>query len=189
MKLRNVLTMLATAAVTAALALVLLYPRGGDAQAGPAVQPVIPQPELASHGCTFTVKTDKASYEAGETPSIEVAAVNPTDKPVNVSVWVTVTARSPASGRSRMLSIPLPVWSHEYAFTLSADGKQSLAAKSAALPAGQTITITLSDQQNAIMTGSIGIPPGSIQNGVTPNGGVPLNGVNTNAAPPAATKP
>ena len=61
MKLRNVLTMLGTAAVTAVLTLALLAPRGGSAQAGPAVQPVIAQPQLTSHGCTFSLKTDKAA--------------------------------------------------------------------------------------------------------------------------------
>src|SRR5205814_4990729 len=113
---------------TAALTLVLLAPRGGDAQAGPAVQPVIPTPQLASHGCTFTLTTDKTSYEDGQAPVIEVAAVNPTDKPPTVSVWVSMTARSPVNPRSRMLSFPFPVWSHEYAFTLPPDGKQSLTA-------------------------------------------------------------
>jgi hypothetical protein len=189
MKLRNVLLMLATATATAALTLVLLAPHGGDAQAGPAVQPVIPQPQLTSHGCTFAVKTDKASYEAGETPTIEVAAVNPTEKSVTMSVWVNVTARSPASVRSRMLSMPLPVWSHEYAFTLPPDGKQSLSAKCTALPVGQTVTVVLTDQQNAIMAGLLGAPPGAAQNLVTPNGGVPINGVAPNAAPPQPAKP
>ena len=177
MKLRNVLTMLGTAAATAVLTLALLAPRGDSAQAGPAVQPVIAQPQLASHGCTFSLKTDKASYEAGEKPVVEVAASNPTDKPVTASVWVSVTATRPTTPMSRMLSIPRVLWTHEYAFTLEADGTKSLTADCEALPAGQNIAILLSDQQNSILAGGIGIP-----SPVVPTGGP--NGSQSNAAAP-----
>ena len=157
MKLRNVLTMLGTAAVTAVLTLALLAPRG-SVQAGPAVQPVIAQPQLTSHGCTFSLKTDKTAYEAGEKPVVEVTASNPTDKPVSASVWVTVTATAPTSRMSRMLAMPRVLWSHEYAFTLPADGTKSLTADCEALPAGQNVAILLSDQQNSILAGGIGTP-------------------------------
>ena len=176
MMLRNVLIMLGTAAATAALTLALSAPRGGDAQAGPAVQPVIAQPQLTTQGCTFSLKTDKETYEAGESPVIEVAASNPTDKPVTASVWVTVTTRSPTSGRSRMLSIPLTLWSHEYAFDLPADQTKTLTATCAALPAGQNVSIILTDQKDAILAGSVGVPAAGGSNAEP-------NGVRPNAAP------
>jgi hypothetical protein len=168
MNLRNVLTVLGTAAVTAALTLALLAPRGGDARAGAAVQPVIAQPQLSSQGCTFTLKTDKATYEAGESPKIEVTATNPTATSVTASVWVTVTSRSPANPRSRMLSIPVPIWTHEYAFTLPPDGTKSITETCAALPAGQNVAITLTDQNNAVLMGNVGVPPGAGPNGAPP---------------------
>lgn len=158
MKLRNVLTVMGTAALTAAVTLALLAPRGADVRAGSAVQPIIAQPQLTSQGCTFTVKTDKASYEGGEAPRIEVTGSNPTTKQVTASVWVTVTGRSPTKAASRMLSLPLPIWSHEYAFTLPPDGTKSITETCAALPAGQEVTITLSDANNAVLTGNLPVP-------------------------------
>ena len=124
MKLRNVLTVLGTAAVTAALTLALFTPWGGDAQAGPAIQPVITQSQLESQGCTFTLKTDKTSYEAGQAPAVEVTASNPTDKPVTAPVLVTVTSTSPTSPCRACSRFPMTLWSHEYAFTLPPDATQ-----------------------------------------------------------------
>jgi hypothetical protein len=164
MKIRNVLTALGAAAVTAALTLALLAP-WGDAQAGPAVRPFIAQPRLTSQGCTFALKTDKEAYEAGEAPGVEVAASNPTDKPVDASVWVSVTTRAPTNPMSRMLPMPLALWSHEYAFTLAPGETKSLKAACAGLPAGKNVSILLTDQKDAILAASLGIPAGG------PNGG------------------
>lgn len=158
MKLRNVLLMLGTAVVTAALTLALLAPWGGSAQAGPVVHPVIAQPQLASQGCRFALKTDKATYEAGQSPAVEVTAVNPTDKPVNASVWVTVTSTSPTSPMSRILPIPVVLWSHEYAFTLAPDERKSLSAACKAIPSGGNVAMTITDQNNGILAGVYGVP-------------------------------
>ncbi len=165
MKLRNVLAVLGTAAVTAALTLALFAPWDGDAQAGPAVQPVITQSQLKSQGCTFTLKTDKTSYEAGQAPAVEVTATNPTDKPVTATVLVTVTSTSPTSPMSRMLEIPTTLWSHEFAFTLPPDANQSLTAACAALPAGKNVAMTLTDQQqNAVLAGLVAVPQQGVPN-------------------------
>jgi hypothetical protein len=170
MSLRNVLTVLGSAAVTAAVALALLAPRG-SARADPTVQPVIAQAHLTSQACTFTLKTDKAKYEAGESPVVEVAATNPTDKPVTASVWVTVTERSPTTRMSRMLPMSLTLWSHEYAFTVPAHETKTLTAPCAAMPAGKSVTILLTDNKDlAVLMGDIGIPAQNTQNG-GPNGG------------------
>ena len=169
MKLRNVLTVLGTAAVTAAATLALFAPWGGDAQAGPAVKPVLAQSQLASQGCTFTLKTDKEAYEAGDAPKVEVTATNPTDKPVTATVSVVVTSTAPTSPMSRMLPIPVVLWSHEYAFTVPADGKQSLTAECAGLPAAKKVAMTLTDQQNAVLAGIVGVPSQGGPNYQTPN--------------------
>ena len=165
MKIRNVLTVLVTAAATAGLTLALLAPWGGEARAVPAGKLVIALPQLTSHGCTFALKTDKAAYEAGETPAVEVAASNPTDKPVDASVWVSVTTRAPSNPMSRMLPMPLTLWSHEYAYHLAPGETKALKADCAGLPAGQNVSMLLADQKDAILAASIGVPVGG------PNGG------------------
>src|SRR5262249_20789396 len=152
MKLRSVMTVLLSAAVTAAATLLIAAPPGGTAQAGPALKPVIVRPQLTSQGCTFTVTTDRAEYEAGQSPAIEVTATNPTDKAVEAKVWVTVTGTAPVSPRSRMLPIPVTLWSHEFAFSLKPDEKKSLTATcDAKLPAGHSVAILLSDKKDAVM--------------------------------------
>ncbi|HVS34127.1 MAG TPA: hypothetical protein VMS17_01015 [Gemmataceae bacterium] len=158
MKLRNVLTVLGTATITAVLTLALLAPWAGKAEAGPTVHPTIAQAQLASHNCTFSLTTDKPDYEAGQTPQIEVKAVNPTDQPATVSVWVTVTTTSPASRMSRMLPMPTVVWSHEFAFTLKPDETKSLTATCAAMPALGNVAILLSDQNMSVLAGVYGVP-------------------------------
>jgi hypothetical protein len=205
MKLRDVLTVLGTAAVTAAATLALLAPRGdGNAQAAPAVQPVISQPQLTSQGCTFTLKTDKTGYEAGESPVIEVTGTNPTDKSVTASVWVGVTVTSPVSRMSRMMPIPTTVWTHEYAFTVPPGESKSISAKCAAqLMPLQNVGILMTDKNAAILGVVVGVP-GQVQNSVaaqvqnaiqqnaTPNGGVPdvkNNNQQNNTRPPGAPKP
>ncbi len=96
MKIRSVLTVLGTAAVTAALTILVAAPWGeGVAQAAPTIAPVIAQSQLSSQGCKFTLKTDKLAYEANESPVIEVTAVNGSDKLVEATVWVTISATSP----------------------------------------------------------------------------------------------
>jgi hypothetical protein len=190
MKLQNVTTVLGAAGVTVAvtLALAALWD-GGSAQAGPAVKLVIAQPQLTSQGCTFVLKTDRASYEAGQSPVIEVTATNPTDKTVSSSVWVTVTGTSPLSRRSRMLPMPSTLWSHEYVFSLAPGESKPLSATcEAKLPAGQDVRLILGDKKLAgILATDLAVPAdvtNLLQQGVTPNGGVNLQRPNgPNAAP------
>jgi hypothetical protein len=183
MKPHNLMTVLAAAALTVAvtLGLAALWD-GGSVQAGPAVKPVITQPQFTAGGCTFVLKTDQASYEAGQSPVIEVTATNPTDKPVEASVWVTVTATSPLSRRSRMLTLPTTLWSHKYDFSLKPGESKPVSATCAAkLPAGQEVRIILGDKQAGILatnTAVQGDVTNLLQQGVTPNGGINLNGPN-----------
>jgi hypothetical protein len=169
MKLRNLVTVLGTAAFTAVLTLALAGLRGeGMAQAAPVVKPVIAQPKLTSQGCTFELKTDKATYEDGQSPVIEVTAVNPTDKPVKATVWVTVTTSS-VPGRSRMLPMPRTVWSHRFDFDLKGDEKTTIKATcDAKLGAGQDVRIILGDKASAVLT-NVGVPQAGGPNGGGPN--------------------
>jgi hypothetical protein len=170
MILRNVVTVLGTAAVTAAVVLTLAGPRGDSAaQAGPAVKPVIAQPQLTSHGCTFVLKTDKASYESDEAPVIAVTATNPTEKPVNATVWVNITATAPASRMSRMLVVARPLWTQDLVFSLKPGETKSMSVTcQARLPAGQDVHIILTDTKNAVLSTSVGVPARGGPNQVAP---------------------
>jgi hypothetical protein len=189
MKPQNLMTVLAAAALTVAvtLGLAALW-ESGAVQAVPAVKPIITQPQFTSQGCTFVLKTDQPSYEAGQSPVIEVTATNPTDKPVEASVWVSVTSTSPLSRRSRMLVLPTALWSHKYDFSLKPGESKPVSATCAAkLPAGQEVRIILGDKQAGIMATNMAVPAdvtNLLQPSVTPNGGINLQGPNRlNPAP------
>jgi hypothetical protein len=177
-KTRNIVTVLAVAAATAALTIVVLSPwTGSSAQAGPAVKPTIVQPELVSKGCKFVLKTDKESYEGDEHPVVEVTASNPTKETVNASVWVLVTATSPVSARSRMMPMPQTLWTQEYAFSLAPDETKTqrftcnLTGQSGQSSMAQNVRIILSDNKNAILANQLdvpGVPPGGGPNQVPP---------------------
>jgi hypothetical protein len=178
MKLRNVLTVLGTAAVTAAVTLGLadLW-AGGRAEAGPAaVKPVIARPQLVSQGCKFVLKADKATYEADESPVFEITATNTTKEDVKAKVWVNVTAVAPTNPMSRMLPRPHSLWSQEVSFSLEpGETNTQKVACMAKLPAGQNVSVTLGDRQETIMP--MNVPVQNAANAV--NGGGP------NYVPPA----
>jgi len=173
MKPRNVLTVLGAAAATVAVTLTFAALYGDNsAQAAPTVTPPIARSQLTSQACTFTLKTDKPAYEQGESPTIEVTATNPTNKPVMASVWVTVTSLSPVSRMSRMLPRPTILSSQEFAFSLEPGQTKSLSLPcTAKLPALHEIRILLGDKQNAVVTTNF-VPPTS--------GNVPSGGPNAN---------
>jgi len=159
MKRQDVLAVLAVAGVTMAFTLTLLGPTGvGAGDALQAIKPEIAQPQLTSQGCVFVLKTDKPTYEVGETPAIEITASNPTDKPAEPTVWINITASSPASRMSRMMVVPSPLWSHECRVNLQpGESKTMTIASAAKLPAGQDISITISDKKEAVLLRSLGV--------------------------------
>lgn len=94
MRLQGMLVVAASAAVTATFTLVLLAPaRLTAVDKVEQVKPLIARPEFTSQGCVFTLKTDQATYEPGEKPTLEVKASNPTDKPVEAKVWSATWSR------------------------------------------------------------------------------------------------
>ncbi len=163
MRLQTVLAVLGSAGVTMAFTVMLLAPRGVGAVNGvPSIKPEIAQPRLTSHGCLFALKTDKSGYEAGDRPSIEIVASNPTDKPVDAVVWINILATRPTSPLSRMLPTPRPLWSHSQAFSLKAGETKTVTIVSgASLPGGESISITMSDRKEAILARSLGVRNGS----------------------------
>jgi hypothetical protein len=152
MKLRNVMTALGTAAATVAVTLTLAALANGERAEAAAVKPTIGRPQLTSQGCNFTLKTDRETYEEGESPVFEVTATNTTQSPVKATVWVTVSATSPVTRMSRMLPRPHVLSSQEVAFSL--EPGQTVSKKvtcEAKLPAGQSVSIVLGDKKSAIM--------------------------------------
>jgi hypothetical protein len=144
---------LGVAAVTMAVTLLVLTPRGGNqALAAPTIKPVIAHPQFHSQGCTFVLKTDKSAYEAGEAPILEVTASNPTDKVMTPKVWVTIFASAPTSPMSRMVALPRALWARECAVSLQpGESKKITLTSEARLPAKQDIAIALSDKKETIL--------------------------------------
>ncbi|HUT12804.1 MAG TPA: hypothetical protein VMY42_20070 [Thermoguttaceae bacterium] len=153
MKVKDVLAVLGVAAATAAFVVVLLGPQRVDAvDEAQGIQPRIAQPKLTIEGCEITLKTDKPVYQPGETVTVQIEATNPTDQPVETSVWVTLSATEPASEFSRKLVMPRPLWSGECKVVLApGETKTFTRVAEAELPAGQSISISMSDQQTAAM--------------------------------------
>ena len=113
---------------------------------------MIAQPEFASQGCVFVLKTDKPIYEAGDSPAVEIAASNLTDKPVDAAVWINISASSPSSPMLCMMPIPRVLWSHECRVSLQPGETSTVSvASETKLPAGQNISITLSDNKAAVV--------------------------------------
>ena len=155
MKPRNILTVLGTAVLTVAVTLsVAALWSPGVAQAD--IKAVITRPELKSQECKFVVSTDKASYEANESPKIAVTATNPTNETRKVKVWVNVMSSGPADPRSRMVVIPRSLWSHDYTFELKAGETQTIELEcTAKLPANQQVSIVIGDRNTAVLMNNV----------------------------------
>lgn len=154
MKLQDMLAVLAAAAATMAFTLVTFGPeRVGATDQPEAVTPTIVRPKLTVEGCVFTLKTDQPAYAPDETPTLLITAVNPTDRAVETAVWVNISASSPASRISRVMVLPKPLWSSEKCVVSLKPGetKTVTLATDAKLPAGQMISITLSDKDQAVI--------------------------------------
>ncbi|MHB1034391.1 MAG: hypothetical protein ACYC35_12530 [Pirellulales bacterium] len=157
MKLQDLMTVLGIAGVTAAFALVAFGPQGVGAVDGPTkIKPIFTQPEFKSQECVFSLKTDKETYEAGQSPTFTVTVSNPTEKPAEATVWIVVSASAPMSRLARMLPIPESVWSHKLTVNLKpGETRKETIETKLSLPAGKDISITLSDKNQAVMAGGL----------------------------------
>ena len=182
MKRNDITAILVVAAATMAFSLVTMGPdRVGAVDEAADVTPVVVQPKLEADGCVFTVKTEKASYAAGEKPVLLVTATNPTDQPVDARVWLMVQSQSPSSPMSRVISIPEMLWSEECPIPLAAGETKTIRIETeAALPAGKTVSIAISNQEVTLNVARL-IAPNAATNGAP---AVAANGLNlTNASP------
>jgi hypothetical protein len=157
MRPRDVLAVLAVAAVTAAFVVAALGPARVTAVDQVAtITPAIAQPEFTTAGCVLRISTDKPAYEPGESPVLAVEASNPTDQPAEVNVWVSFLSGSPSNPLARTISLPTTIWSDKLTVQLMPGQTRTIELPTdIKLAAGQSITINVSDQQNAVMAGSV----------------------------------
>ncbi|NQU24980.1 MAG: hypothetical protein HQ567_27155 [Candidatus Nealsonbacteria bacterium] len=177
MKIRDILAVAGVAAVTMAFVLTMLGPGQVGAEDPPAgIKPMIAQPKLTVDGCEFTLSTDKPDYQQGETPTLTLVATNPTDKPVETTVWVNVQSSSPASMFSRAPQLPSPLLNRDCSVKLApGETKTVTIPTEIKLSALENVSITLSGTEQKLFAGLLRVQQGG-QNAqvqavnVTPNG-------------------
>jgi hypothetical protein len=152
MRLRDIMTVAGAAGITMAIMLMLLGPKDNSpAYAAPEVKPVIAQPKFQSQGCTFVLKTDKAAYEAGESPVFELTASNHSADPVDTTVWLSLMGSAPESAASRRASRPRTLWSHECAVSLLPKETKKIAVPcDAKPPAGESLFVVMTDKKETV---------------------------------------
>ena len=153
MRMQNVLGVLSVAGATMAFTLVVLGPWNvGVSKEAKSITPRIVQSTFASHGCEFALKTGKPTYKPGESPVVEVTAVNPTGKAVEATVWVSVQTTDVPSPLSRVMAIPRPAWSKPWSVSLKPGERTTTKlAADVKLAANQIVSITMSDAKRAVM--------------------------------------
>ena len=163
---KEILAVLGIAAATMAFTLILTVPAYvGAEDEPPAVEPTIAQPTFTVDGCQFTLTTDKTAYSADEMPTLKITATNPTDEPVDVSVYATMTATTPASLVSRVMILPTALWQEGWSIRLEPGSTKTVElATETKLPAGSLVSISLGDKNQAVLLNQL-----SIQQAVSAN--------------------
>ena len=153
MRMQNVLEVLGVAVATMAFTLVVLGPWNvGVSKEAKSITPTIVQPKFASHGCEFALKTGKPAYKPGESPVVEVTAVNPTRKPIEATVWVSILTTAVPSPMSRVMAFPRPTWSKSWSVSLKPGERTTTKlAADVKLAANQVVSITMSDTKRAVI--------------------------------------
>jgi hypothetical protein len=168
MMVKNVLAVLSVAAVTMAFTLATLGPRWAGAEGQSLeIKPTIVRPEMTSAGCRFSLSTDKETYAAGEPLVLLVEAHNPTDKPVETTVWATVSTPPPMSQTlmiSRVAPKPTVPWSGQCKVNLAPGETRTVELKTGinATPLG-SMTITLSDKLQEVIVGNAMVQDANFQ--------------------------
>jgi hypothetical protein len=158
MRLSSLLSILGIAITTMALTLGILVPGSVDAEADAnRITPQITQPELTVDGCQITVTTDKSDYGAGEKPTLFVKATNPTDQRIETTVALQILSSSPASPLSRVVAIPLPLWTDKWDLVLGPGESRSRKFETEALPEDQQVTVNVMGGDVALIAQQINV--------------------------------
>ncbi len=116
------------------------------------IVPRILRPTFPSQGCTFSLKTEKTQYQAGEPLTMELKAVNPTEKAVTATVWIVVSSAKVPSPMSRVMTFPRPTWSKSWSVALTpGETKTAKFVADVKLTADQNISIAMSDKEQTVM--------------------------------------
>jgi len=159
MKVKDILAVLGVAAATTAFTVGLLGP-GRVAATGTVegIKPLIAQPKLTVGGCVFSLETDKPAYKAGEVPTLQVKATNPTDKPIEPTIWISMSASSPASPLSRMVVLPKPLWTEKCLVSLKPGQTKTVSLDTKTkLPAGESVSLTMSDKDLTVLAQALSV--------------------------------
>jgi hypothetical protein len=153
MRVQNLLGVLGVAAATMAFTVSLLGPWNlGVSEDAKSIKPTIRQPTFASHGCQFSLKTEKPAYQPGESPVLELTAVNPTGKPVEATVWISVLTTENPLAIARTTPMPQTPWSRPWCVSLKpGETKTTRLASDVKLAANQNVTITIGDAGRKII--------------------------------------
>ncbi len=162
MKAREILAVLGVAAATMAFTVVWFGPgRVGATDQPEEIKPAIVQPTLTTGGCEFVLTTDKPAYQPGESPTLRIVATNPTGEPVDATVWVSISSSSPFAAMLRAMPIPRSVWTGDCSVSLKpGETKTVTLSTGVQLSAGQSFSITMSDQQQVILTDVLSVQQG-----------------------------
>jgi hypothetical protein len=165
MKLKEILAILGVAAATTAFTVGLLGPgRVGATDKPEGIKPTIAQPKLTTQECVFALKTDKPAYEAGEMPVLQIEATNPTDKPAEATVWISMSSSSPRLAVSRVMVLPKPLWTGKCLVDLKpGETKTVELATKTKLSAGESFTITMSDKDLTVLAQAFSVQGRALQ--------------------------
>ena len=165
MRVKDILAVLGVAAATTAFTVGLLGPgRVAATSTVEGIKPVIAQPKLTVDGCVLSLETDKPVYKAGEAPRLQVKATNPTDQPVETTIWINMSASSPASPLSRMVVLPKPLWTEKCLVSLKPGQTMTVPLDTQTkLPAGESVSITMSDKDLTVLARALSVQSASGQ--------------------------
>jgi len=157
MRVRNLTTIVASAAATMVLTLTLFGPdRVGADKQSDVIPPEITHPTLTLDTCNVVLTTDRPQYKAGDVPKLTLQVINKTDKPLKQMVVLRLQASAPSSPLSRIAVLPEEVWKRDVLVDLAPGEKKTLDVDlDLKLPEGKSIAITMSDNETTTVSHSL----------------------------------
>lgn len=149
---KDLLTTCLVAMGTAATVLAILLPadltaREEDAKA----KAEIKLPKLATAGVELSLKPDKAQYNAGDQPALQLIARNTSDKPVTCQATVTMYSQDPAAMFSRMMPVQKSLYREPWSLKLKPGETRVVRIDTGkTLAVGHTVSFGLSVDKKSI---------------------------------------
>jgi hypothetical protein len=155
-------TVVVTAAMSVALTLAMFWPTNlaaTSSQGPPMPSPEIAVPTLKAMGCDLTLRPASSLYAPGETPELELRAVNTTDIPVQFEATVKMTVRDRLSELSRSLPVPREAWIESCPVSLAPHQTKVVRFSTGAKVApGQIISFELQCGKETIVAARLAVP-------------------------------